>query len=174
MQSHWYQVLIWCFDPKSAWYNPAYPCKMSQTGTACITRITQGFTLISITKFLEFLALVLLSIQRRPDPWWRHQTFSALLAIYAGNSPVTSEFPAQRPVTRSFDVFFDLRLNGRLSKQRETGNLRRHRAHYDVTAMPLLFYSEVVSAFCGSRMIAMNKNPHELCIWSVGCRALRG
>ena len=27
------------------------------------------------------------------------------------------EFPTQRPVTRSFDVFFDLRLNKRLSKQ---------------------------------------------------------
>ena len=27
------------------------------------------------------------------------------------------EFPAQRPVPRSFDVFFDLRLNKRLSKQ---------------------------------------------------------
>ena len=52
-------------------------------------------------------------------PWWRHQmeTFSALLAICAGNSPVNGEFPAQRPVTRSFDVFFDLRLNKRLSKQ---------------------------------------------------------
>ena len=51
--------------------------------------------------------------------WWRHQmeAFSALLAIFAGNSPVNGEFPAQRPVTRSFDVFFDLRLNKRLSKQ---------------------------------------------------------
>ena len=41
---------------------------------------------------------------------WRHQmeTFSALQALCAGNSPVTGEFPAQRPVTRSFDVFFDL------------------------------------------------------------------
>ena len=50
---------------------------------------------------------------------WRHQmeTFSALLAICAGNSPVTGEFPAQRPVTRTFCVFFDLRLNKRLSKQ---------------------------------------------------------
>ena len=45
------------------------------------------------------------------------ETFSALLAIYAGNSPVTGEFPSQRAVTRSFDVFFDLRLNERLSKQ---------------------------------------------------------
>ena len=52
-------------------------------------------------------------------PWWRHQmeAFSALLAICAGNSPVNGESTAQRPVTRSFDVFFDLRLNKRLSKQ---------------------------------------------------------
>ena len=54
-----------------------------------------------------------------PWAWWRHQmeTFSALLAICAGNSPVPGEFPTQRPVTRSFGVFFDLRLNNRLSKQ---------------------------------------------------------
>ena len=51
--------------------------------------------------------------------WWPHQmeTISELLAICAGNSPVTGEFASQRPVTRSFDVFFDLRLNKRLSKQ---------------------------------------------------------
>ena len=51
--------------------------------------------------------------------WWRHQmeTFSALQAFCVGNSLVTGEFPAQRPVTRSFDVFFDLRLNKRLIKQ---------------------------------------------------------
>ena len=47
--------------------------------------------------------------------WWRHQMgmFYALLALCAGNSPVI----AQRPVTRSFDVFFDLPLNKRLHKQ---------------------------------------------------------
>ena len=52
--------------------------------------------------------------------WWRHQTetFSALLAICAGNSPIPGEFPTQRPMTRSFDVYFDLRPNKRLSKQR--------------------------------------------------------
>ena len=51
--------------------------------------------------------------------WWRHQmeTFSALLALCAGNSPATGEFPTQRPVTRSCLVFFDLRMNKRLSKQ---------------------------------------------------------
>ena len=51
--------------------------------------------------------------------WWRHQmeTISALLAICAGNSLATGEFPIQRPVTRSFDVFFDLLLNKWLSNQ---------------------------------------------------------
>ena len=44
------------------------------------------------------------------------ETFRALLAICAENSAVPGEFPAQRPVTRSFDVLFDLRLNKRLSK----------------------------------------------------------
>ena len=51
--------------------------------------------------------------------WWRHQmeTFSVLLALCVGNSPVPGEFPTQRPVTRSFDVFFDLHTNKGLSKQ---------------------------------------------------------
>ena len=62
------------------------------------------------------------------------ETFSALLALCAGNSPVPGEFPSQRPVTRSFDVFFDLRLNKRLS---EADDLRRHRAHHDVTVMQM-------------------------------------
>ena len=50
--------------------------------------------------------------------WWRHQmeTFSALLALCEGSSTVTGEFPSQRPVTRSFDVFFDPRMNKQLSK----------------------------------------------------------
>ena len=54
-----------------------------------------------------------------PFIWWRHQMeiFSALLSICAGNSVVTAELPARRPVTRSFDVFYDLRLNKRLNKQ---------------------------------------------------------
>ena len=49
---------------------------------------------------------------------WRHQmeTFSALLDFCAGNSPVPGEFSSQRPVTRSFGVFFDLCLNKQVSK----------------------------------------------------------
>ena len=66
---------------------------------------------LSIKRFIIML-------YNRNQTWWRHQTetFSALLALCAGNSPVSGEFPAQRPVTRSFDVFFDLRPGGRLSK----------------------------------------------------------
>ena len=45
------------------------------------------------------------------------ETFSALPAICVGNSQVTHEFPKQMPLTRSFDVFFDLHLYKRLSKQ---------------------------------------------------------
>ena len=44
------------------------------------------------------------------------ETSSALLALCAGKPPVTGESPSQRPVARSFDVFFDLRLKKRLSK----------------------------------------------------------
>ena len=57
-----------------------------------------------------------------------------LLAFCGGNSPVTGELPAQRPVTRSFDSFVDLRLNKRLSNTRNAGNLRHHRTYYDVTS----------------------------------------
>ena len=67
--------------------------------------------------------------------WWRHQmeTFSALLALCAGKSPVTGKFPPQMPVTRSFDVFFILRSNKWSSKlargwllQTPSGPLWRH------------------------------------------------
>ena len=49
---------------------------------------------------------------------WRHhmETFSALLALSVGNPSVTGGFPSQRPLTRSFDVFLDLRVNKRLSQ----------------------------------------------------------
>ena len=98
------------------------------------------------------------------SPWWRHQmeTFSASLAICAGNSPVTGEFSTQRPVTRSFDVFFlicawtnDWVNNG------EAGDLGRHRAHCDVTVMkPLLCWtfcqSRTVYSFCIDVPVASN------------------
>ena len=44
------------------------------------------------------------------------ETSSALPTFFAGNLPITGEFPSQRPVTQSFVVFVDLRMNKR-SKQ---------------------------------------------------------
>ena len=69
--------------------------------------------------------------------WWRHQveTFSALLALCAGNSPVTGEFPYNSQ-WRGTLIFFYLRLNKRLR------DLRRYRAHYDVVVM---FYSNSIA-----------------------------
>ena len=74
-------------------------------------RITNGHSVMATVKFVR--------AHNGCRSWWRHQmeTFSALLAISVGNSTVPGEFPTQRPVTRSFDVFLNLRLNKRLSKQ---------------------------------------------------------
>ena len=57
----------------------------------------------------------------KPFFTWRHQmeAFSASQALCVENSPVTGEFPSQRPVKRSFDVFFDVQLNEWLSKEFE-------------------------------------------------------
>ena len=69
------------------------------------------------------------------DSWRRHQmeTFSALLALCAGNSLVTGEIPAKWPVTRSLDVSVICAwINGWVN-DREAGDLRHHRAHYNVT-----------------------------------------
>ena len=103
--------------------------------------------------------------------WWRHQmeTFFALLAFCAGNSAVTSEFPAQRPVTRSFDVFIDLRLDQQWSKQRRRWSfeapsrslwrhcnetmirpkLRRFRCNNDVIIVPWAKWSDMLLHWTG-------------------------
>ena len=44
-------------------------------------------------------------------------------------------FLSQRPVTRSYDVLFDLRLENNEANNRDAGHLRRYGAHYDVTVM---------------------------------------
>ena len=96
---------------------------------AYLCKVCEGFvaawkdSLSPVMLVLETLIRMRLLFRIYPkvvfNTWLRCQmeTFSALLAICAENSLVPSEFPSQRPVTRSFDVFFDLRLNKRLSKQ---------------------------------------------------------
>ena len=81
--------------------------------------------------------------------WWRHQmeTFSTLLVLCVGNSPVTGVFPTQRPVTRGFDAFFNGWVNNR-----EAGDLRRHRAHYDVIVMARVAPSVSITYFIWKRL----------------------
>ena len=51
------------------------------------------------------------------DVFYMKMMTSSNRSIFRVTGPVTGEFPSQRPATRSFDVFFDLRLNKPLSKQ---------------------------------------------------------
>ena len=66
---------------------------------------------LSIMTLMNFLL-------SRKISWWRHQTETfSVTGPLCGEFTGPGEFPTQRPVTRSFDVFLDLRLNKRLSKQ---------------------------------------------------------
>ena len=102
-------------SPKGQWVNIAMEMSYKQwPGLVCLFWCAANLPTRTFTR------------NQQPYPsywhrsvWWRHQMeiSSALLALCAGNSPVTVEFPAQMPVTRNFDVFFDLRLNKLLSEQ---------------------------------------------------------
>ena len=76
------------------------------------------------------------------NPWWRHQmeTFSALLAICAGNSPVPVNSP-QKGQWRGALIFslICVWINGWVNN-REAGDLRRYRAHGDVIVMLLVLF----------------------------------
>ena len=89
------------------------------------------------------------------NTWWRHQmeTFSPLLAICAGNSPVTGDFPAQRPVTRSFDVFVDLHLNKRLSKEARITLMKNDDAISGLWAISSPTYHWIPCSRCRDRLI---------------------
>ena len=75
--------------------------------------------------------------EKKNYSWWRHQmeTFSALLAICAGNSPVPANSPHKGQWRGA--LMFSLIcvwINGWVNN-REAGYLRRYRAHCDVTVM---------------------------------------
>ena len=97
------------------------------------------------------------------------------ILVCTGNSPVPGEFPAQRPVTRIFDVFVDLRPNKRLSKQswgwwsETSSSLWRHRnvssAHNDNEVVNVTtFLFRCISAPFISHITAINQTM----IWEVG------
>ena len=123
-------------DDLEPWWYQAICRRINHCKNVCMHHSTfVGYRLFSVNFYLFRMAS---QVPCHRQPWWRHQmeTFSALLAICAENSPVPGEFPAQRPVTRSFDVsLISARKNGWVNNG-EAGDLRHHHAHYDVTVMP--------------------------------------
>ena len=93
------------------WMSKQNPFRKNLSKMKCL-QATRGTMLSTTSKLTVFHHVCPSGISKYKNPWWCHQmeTFSVLLALCAGNSPVTGEFPSQRPVTRSFDVSFDLRL----------------------------------------------------------------
>ena len=63
------------------------------------------------------------------------ETFSALLAMCAGNSPVIGKIPRTKAGDAEIDVFFVLDWINGWTSNGEAGDLRRHRAQYDVTVI---------------------------------------
>ena len=84
------------------------------------------------------------------------EIFSALLAICAGNSPVTAEFPPQWPVTQSF-LWSASWINGWVNN-REAGDLRRHHAHYDFIVM-IMSYRLLLQCLVSTKII-----PYQQCV----------
>ena len=73
-----------------------------------------------------------------------NENIFCVIGPLCGDSPVTGEFPSQRPVTRSFDISFALRLNTNgWVNNREAGDLRRHRTHYAVTVMYISYTTRI-------------------------------
>ena len=109
-------------------YKPGYIPPVKCCSSAVSTVLSLNNSLLYTNVYICFIYVYFVncvvhrhtsSKMEKNNSWWRHQmeTFSTLLAICAGNSPVLGEFPTPRPVTRSFDFFFDLRLNKWFSKQ---------------------------------------------------------
>ena len=134
------------------------------------------------TRFLE--AETTSGLPHGLPPWWRYQveTFFALPALSVGKSPVTGEYPFTKPVTRSFDVFFDMCLKNGQVYNREVRDLRRHRAHYDVTVMTIgqriKCENHVLGSLCQGRSVfimfafngALRKiNILRLCVVPIRC-----
>ena len=97
--------------------------------------------------------------------WWRHhmETFSALQAICAGNSPVAGEFPTQRPVTQRFGVFFDLRVNKRriYSKPLSTSVMNHH---YSWWRHQMETFSTLLALCAGNSPAILTSM---LCTWTI-------
>ena len=99
-------------------------CELVYSGMACQSVPSVSYVALKIDDDTHYRCRTIIQFPHKLShefcvPWWRHQmeTFSALMSLCVGNSPVPVNSPAQRPVTRSFGVFLDLCLNKWLRKQ---------------------------------------------------------
>ena len=103
------------------------------------------------------------------SPWLRHQmeTISALLTLCVGNSSVTGEFPSQGQWHVALMFSFICAWTNGCANNRDAGDLRHHRAHYDVTVM-LYSYVQQWSLLWGVKTLA-----NDLLLWSITISAIR-
>ena len=103
----------------------------------CIIIIKSEIWIINHCLYLDHDVLSAESPQKSSSNIWYHQmeTFSTLLSFCTANSPLTGEFPSQRPVTQIFEVSLVCVCTNGGANNRDAGDLRRHRHHYDVTVM---------------------------------------
>ena len=106
------------------------PASFSIKGTS---NITAPFIVTLNSLFWDAMALMWYYCSEWHDVHNESQTLEMLMMTSSsgnifrvtgplwGASPVTGGFPSQRPVTRSFDVFFDIGLNKLSSKQSRCG-----------------------------------------------------
>ena len=98
--------------------------------------------------------------------WWRHQmeTFFVLLAFCVRNSPVTTPHKDQQRGTLMFSLIYTW-TRGWVSN-RDAGDLRRHRAHYDVTVMGKI--DRYVTTIKHDKPLCVNLLGYRVrCIWTV-------
>ena len=101
---------------------------------ACMCSFVNGWLTIDIVSSVTLNTSLQIEAPHS-SAWWRHQmeTFSALLALCAGNSPVNSPHKGQWRGSSMFSLicaWINVWVNSR-----EAAHLRRHRAHNDVIAM---------------------------------------
>ena len=99
--------------------------------------------------------------------WWRHQieTYSALLAICAGNSPVHGEFPHKGQWRGALMFSLICAWINDWVNNGKAGDLRRHRVHHDVTVMGNYVFP--CAGIRGTKMTKVNflQNSHVTWQW---------
>ena len=134
--SYYYSYVTW-----ASWWGNSPPAQFfvqqvvqvnnKENSKLCIRSALWGES--SVTSW--FPSPMIIKVANDSMSWWRHQmeAFSMLLAICEGNSPVTSEFPSQRPVTQMFCLICTWKNSW--VNNHEAGDLRHQCTHYDIIIM---------------------------------------